>query len=165
MFWKNEKLPSTPTSSLLPGRDGDTDRAVNSLPMAAAQDIAADAQHREVGLRRVHGLVVVAHDVERANRPLAGASGQSAAADDRHRPPALEADAPAVENRRRVARPAADAGARQRRAAAADGAEGEHFEEEVALSGKRRWNRARAHCTRRLLTRGRCCVKSAVRPW
>ena len=105
-----------------------TDRRVTRAPDAAlAQDVAPHAHDREIGRARADVRHVVGLDVQRADAVRPDAPGETAAAVDRHGPPGVEADAPAVEQHRRVAAAARHAAEREGVAV---------LEEELALLGK-----------------------------
>ena len=74
---------------------------------AAAENVAAHAQHVEVGLQRAGQRTsrgeIVGFDVECADVPGAGLAAQARAGDDRHGARSAQADAAAVEERRGVA--------------------------------------------------------------
>jgi hypothetical protein len=99
---------------VLPGATVDTDRAVNSPPIAARR---MSRRTRSTVRQFCTAFATSSSSLTMLSAPIVQvpARRQPAAADDRHRPPALEADAPAVENRRRVGRSTAGARAGQRR--------------------------------------------------
>ena len=99
----------------------------------SAQDVALHPQHGEVGRLGARELLVAGLDVHGADAPAADLAGETPADVNRNHPAAIEADPPAVEQRRRVraglAEPTAGAAAGEVEVAAP-------LEEEVALLGQ-----------------------------
>ena len=100
---------------------------------AAPQDVALGAKHREVRRLLERGRLVVAGlHVEHAERDAGDLAGEPSAGAQRHLAPAVEADAAAEEQIRRVAAAGREPGA----GAAGEREDAEALEKEVALLGE-----------------------------
>ena len=84
------------------GRDGAMGE--DGADAAAPEDVALDAQHREVRVVGARAGLVVRLDAQHAHVERAGLAGQPAAAENGNDPSVLQPDAAAVEERRRIAR-------------------------------------------------------------
>ena len=129
MFGDGAKLASRPKTWLLPAATVESERFVNSTPTVLRRSTSRRTRgDGEVGGRHAERADVVGADVEAADAVPADPSGEAGARVNRNGGGALQADAPAVEDRGRIAASAA--------AHAAEREDALPFEEEVALLWK-----------------------------